>query len=66
MPKHRRSLDKVAVRAPVSNDRNLSAFFHGTGGGRRINRKPLLEDDQTDGVSFDPPEVNLDNMEMDD
>lgn len=66
MPKYHRSLNKVAVQAPIRADRDLSVFFHGTGGGRRVNRKPLVEDDQTDGVAFDPPEVNLDQMDLDD
>jgi hypothetical protein len=64
MSKRLRSLDRVAVKAPVSDNINLSAFFHGTGGGRRVTRKPLMEDDQLDGVSFEPPEVNLEQMEL--
>lgn len=66
MPKQLLSLNKVAVQAPVRADRDLSVFFHGTGGGRRVNRKPLAEDDQEDGVAFDLLEVNLDQMDLDD
>lgn len=66
MSKRLRSLEKVAVKAPVSHDRDLSVFFHGTGGGRRVNRKPITEDDQADGIAFDLLEVNLEQMDLDD